>query len=138
MKKSVKRELVFPQPREEVWRALTDSATLAEWMHPNDFVARVGHRFTFRVPPRPEAGFEGLVVRCEVLKCSPPGELSFTWVAGDLDTRVDYRLVAEGGGTKVYFEHSGFEQANAYGGAAYGWDLMHGRLAGVLDGKPAG
>ncbi len=132
MTKTVKRELAFPQSREEVWKALTDSESLAEWMHPNDFAPRVGHRFTFRVPPKPEVNFEGLIVHCEVLVCNPPEALSFTWVAGDLNTRVDYRLETDGRGTKVFFEHSGFEQEHAYGGAVYGWKLMHGKLDEIL------
>lgn len=132
MTRSVKRELRFPQPREEVWRALTDRAALSEWMYPNDFEPRVGHRFTFQVPPKPEVKFEGLTVHCEVLKCSPPEELSFTWVAGEVDTRVHYRLEADGRGTRVLFEHGGFEQDLAYGGAGYGWNLMHGKLTELL------
>jgi uncharacterized protein YndB with AHSA1/START domain len=130
MTKSIKRELVFPQSPDEVWRALTDKAALAEWMFPNDFEARVGHRFTFQVPPNPR--FDGLVVECEILKCAQPRELSFSWVAGEINTRVDYRLEAEGSGTKVFFEQSGFEQEHAYGGAAYGWTLMHGKLTTLL------
>lgn len=53
MSRAIQREVVFPQPREQVWRAATGSAILAEWMHPNGMEARVGHRFTFRVPPNP-------------------------------------------------------------------------------------
>jgi len=34
--------MVIPQPREQVWRALTHSATLAGLMYPNDFEPRVG------------------------------------------------------------------------------------------------
>lgn len=132
MTKSVKRELRFPQSREEVWQALADSESLAAWMHPNDFEPRVGHRFTFRVPPKPEVGFPGLTVHCEVLICRPPEALAFTWVAGDLKTKVEYRLEPDGQGTRVYFEQSGFEQENAYGGAAYGWKLMHGALSELL------
>ena len=136
MKKSVVRELVFPQSRDAVWRALTDRASLAEWMFPNDFEAREGHRFTFQVPPNPQAKFDGLVVHCEILKCVPLQELSFSWVAGEVDTRVEYRLEAEGSGTKVYFEQSGFEQENAYKGAGYGWNLMHGALTALLARNP--
>jgi uncharacterized protein YndB with AHSA1/START domain len=130
--KSVKRELFFPQSRDEVWRTLTDRASLAEWMFPNDFAARVGHRFTFQVPPNPQAKFDGLVVHCEVLSCDPPKELSFSWVAGEVDTRVEYRLEADGSGTRVYFEQSGFELEQAYKGAGYGWALMHGKLTTLL------
>ncbi|WP_255215771.1 SRPBCC domain-containing protein [Pseudenhygromyxa sp. WMMC2535] len=76
----------------------------------------------------------GLVVHCEVLTCAPPSELSFTWVVGDfLDTRVHYRLEAEGAGTRVRFEHAGFEQSQAFKGAAYGWKLMHGALETILE-----
>lgn len=54
MTNTIRRELKFAQSPEAVWRSLTDSAALAEWMYPNDFEPRVGHHFTFRVPP----GFE--------------------------------------------------------------------------------
>jgi hypothetical protein len=33
---------VIPQPREQVQRALTDSAAFAALMYPNDFEPRVG------------------------------------------------------------------------------------------------
>lgn len=133
----IRRELSFPQSREEVWRALTDPVSLAEWMYPNDIKAQVGHRFTFRVPAKPEAGFEGLVVECEVLNCVRPETLSFTWVAGGIDTRVSYRLEADGDSTKVFFEHAGFEQKPAFKGAEYGWRLMHDTLADRLSRESA-
>ncbi|HZV05073.1 MAG TPA: SRPBCC domain-containing protein [Gemmataceae bacterium] len=133
MTKTIQREILIPQPREQVWRALTTSTALAEWMYPNDFEPRVGHRFTFRVPPNPKAGFDG-IVRCEVLKCDPPSELAFTWVVGEfLNTRVSYRLEPEGAGTRLFFEHSGFEQEQALKGAEYGWTMMHGKLTKVLE-----
>lgn len=50
MTRIIRRELTFLQSPESVWRALTNSAALAEWMYPNDFEPRVGHQFTFRVP----------------------------------------------------------------------------------------
>ena len=93
MAKSVKRELSFPQSRDEVWQALTSRESLAEWMYPNDFEPRVGHRFTFQVPPKPQMNFEGLTVHCEVVKCDPPEGLSFTWVAGGIDTRASHARI---------------------------------------------
>jgi uncharacterized protein YndB with AHSA1/START domain len=134
MKKSVKRSFTLPHSCDEVWQALTNSASLADWMYPNDFEPRVGHRFTFRVPPKPQVKFEGLVVHCEVLTCNPPKELSFTWVAGEIDTRVEYRLEASGAGTQVHFEQYGFEndQEHARQGAEYGWAHMHGKLITLL------
>jgi uncharacterized protein YndB with AHSA1/START domain len=123
---------MFTQSPEAVWRSLTNSASLAEWMYPNDFEPRVGHRFTFRVPPRPQLE-SGLIVRCEVLKCDPQRELVFTWVVDDfLDTRVSYRLEPDGTGTRVLFEHAGFQQETALTGADFGWNVMHRKLANTL------
>jgi uncharacterized protein YndB with AHSA1/START domain len=144
MTNTIRREILMPQPCEQVWRALTESATLAEWMHPNDFEPRVGHRFSFRVPPNPQAGFDGLVVRCEVLECEPPtastsGRLAFSWSADGpvKSTRVSFRLEREGDGTRLFFEHSGFDLSHPWGerafkGAAFGWAKMFKQLAGVV------
>jgi uncharacterized protein YndB with AHSA1/START domain len=134
MKGSIRRELRFPQSRDAVWEALTDPEALAEWMFPNDFEAREGHRFAFRVPPKPEIEFEGLEVRGEVLRCRPPEELTFSWIAGEVDTRISYRLEADGTGTRMFFEQTGFEQPYALKGAEYGWTMMHEKLAGLLAG----
>jgi uncharacterized protein YndB with AHSA1/START domain len=146
MTEGIRREMLIPQPREQVWRALTDSATLAEWMYPNDFEPRVGHYFTFRVPPNPKVGFEGLVVRCEVLECEPPrensgGRLAFSWSAGGpvVDTRVSFLLEPDGDGTRLVFEHSGFDLSHPFGnqafkGAEFGWAKMLKQLSGVVAG----
>ena len=144
MTRSIQRELLLPQPREQVWRALTDSASLAEWMYPNDFEPRVGHQFTFRVPANPKVGFEGLVVRCEVLECDPPGRLAFSWSVGGpvVNTRVSFLLEPDGEGTRVFFEHSGFDVSQpggdqAFRGAEYGWAKMLKQLAAVVAGLAA-
>lgn len=132
MTHTIRRELRFTQSPEAVWRSLTNSAALATWMYPNDFEPRVGHRFTFRVPPKPQLE-NGLIVRCEVLACVPRTELVFTWVVdGFLDTRVSYRLEPDGAGTRVLFEHSGFEQEAALEGANFGWNMLHDKLANTL------
>jgi uncharacterized protein YndB with AHSA1/START domain len=144
MTKTIQRELQIPQPPEQVWRALTDSTALAEWMFPNDFAPRVGHHFTFQVPPNPKVNFDGLVVRCEVLECEPPRRLAFSWSAGGLaDTRVSFRLEPEGAGTRVLFEHSGFEgpppwPAAAARGAEFGWAKMLEKLSAVVAALAAG
>src|SRR6516164_8836440 len=52
--KTNRREILIPQPREQVWRVLTDSIVLAEWMFPNDLEPRVGHQFRLQVPPYPK------------------------------------------------------------------------------------
>src|SRR4051812_13354194 len=136
MSNTIRREIVIPHPPEQVWQAITQSATLADWMFPNDFEPRVGHQFTFRVPPNPKVNFEGLVVHCEVLECAPPDQLAFSWSAGGpvVDTRVSFRLEPEGDGTRVFFEHAGFDLAHPFGnqafrGAEFGWAKMLDQLA---------
>lgn len=147
MKQSIRRELVLPQSREQVWQAITDRETLAEWMYPNNFEPRVGHRFAFHVPPNPQVGFEGLVVACEVLECVPPnehqqGRLVFSWSAGALtDTQVSFHLEPADSGTRLVFEHAGFDltqsfNEQAFRGAEYGWAKMLKQLAAVLAGAP--
>ena len=145
MTKRIQREILIPQSREQVWRALTDSTALAEWMFPNDFEPRVGHHFTFQVPPNPKVGFDGLVVQCEVLECEPPnentsGRLAFSWSAGGLvGTRVSFRLEPDGEGTGVLFEHSGFAVSRpwveqALWGTEFGWAKMLKQLPDVVAG----
>jgi uncharacterized protein YndB with AHSA1/START domain len=143
MTKTIRREILIPQPREQVWRALTDSTALAEWMFPNDFAPHVGHHFTFRVPPNPKVGFDGMVVRCEVLECEPPSRLAFSWSAGGLEgTRVSFRLEPDGEGTRVLFEHSGFDVSlpwgdQAFRGAEFGWAKMLKQLTTLAAGLAA-
>jgi uncharacterized protein YndB with AHSA1/START domain len=138
MTKTIRREIQIAQPRDDVWRALTDSETLAEWMYPNDFQPHVGHRFTFHVPPNPKVSFEGIVVHCEVLECEPARRLAFSWSAGGLvDTRVSFQLEPDGDGTRVLFEHAGFDVSQPWGkqafqGAEYGWAKMLKQLAAVV------
>ena len=140
MSKTIQREMLIPQPREQVWQAITDSATLAEWMFPNDFEPRVGHHFTFQVPANPKVNFEGLTVSCQVLECEEPHHLAFSWSAGALvDTKVSFRLEQDGNGTRLLFEHAGFDLTQAFGeqafkGAEYGWAKMLKQLGVVLAG----
>jgi len=142
MTHTIQREILMPQPREQVWWAIANSTALAEWMYPNDFEPRVGHHFTFRVPANPKVNFDGLVVRCEVLECEPPSRLVFSWSVGGpvVDTRVSFRLEPEGDGTRLFFEHSGFDLSQpggdqAFKGAQYGWAKMLEQLSVVIAGR---
>lgn len=139
MTNTIQREILIPQPREQVWRAISNRTALAEWMFPNDFEPRVGHHFTFRVPPNPKVNFDGLTVRCEVLECDPPHGLAFSWSADGpvVDTRVSFRLEPEGDGTRLFFEHSGFDLSlewgeQAFKGAQFGWAKMLEQLGAVV------
>ncbi len=137
MTRTIHRETQLPESTEQVWRAITDRATLAEWMYPNDFEPHIGHKFTFRVPANPKVGFEGIVVYCEVLECESPSRLALSWSAGGLvDTRVTFQLEPDGDGTRLVFEHAGFDVSQPFGeqalrGAEYGWAKMLKQLAAV-------
>jgi len=138
MSNTIRKEVRIPQPREQVWGAISTRAALAEWMYPNDFEPRIGHAFTFRVPANPEVGFDGLTVCCEVLECEPPSRLVFSWsVAGPVaNTRVSFQLEPDGDGTRLVLEHSGFDLSHPFGnqafkGADFGWAKMLGQLAAV-------
>ena len=142
MSNTIRRELVFPQSREQVWAAITDSDTLAEWMYPNDFAPNVGHRFTFRVPANPKMNFDGLTVECEVLECEPPARLVFSWSAGGpvVNTQVSFTLESAAEGTRLLFEHSGFDLAHPWGdrafkGAQFGWAKMLEQLVAIVAGN---
>ena len=111
MKAGVTRvDRVYPHARELVWRALTTSELLERWLMPNDFEARVGHRFTFRTDPGP--GFDG-IIHCEVLELVEHERLVISWKGGPLDTRVVFALEDSEGGTRLRIEHSGFRGLKA-------------------------
>ena len=105
MARAIALSVTYPQPPREVWRALTDRDVLAQWLMPNDFEPRIGHRFTFRAPPAP--GFDG-IVRCEVLELVAERRLTLSWRGGGVDTIVTFELEPATSGTRLYFSHTGF------------------------------
>jgi uncharacterized protein YndB with AHSA1/START domain len=118
-------ERVFPHSREKLWRALTESTLLAQWMMENDFEPVVGRKFQFRREPVPPK-WNG-VVDCKVLIVDPLQRLSYNWGVGGEDSKlhwvVEWTLTPAEGGTHVRMEQSGFtaEQKPNYQGAKYGW-----------------
>ena len=124
-----------PHPQEKIWRALTQSALVEEWLMKNDFQPTVGHRFNFRSTPVP--GWDG-VIACEVLVVEPKSRLSYSWGTMGMVSLVAWTLTPTKDGTHVRMEQTGFrtEQDAAYKGATYGWTKFIGnleRVAGGLD-----
>ena len=72
-------ERVFAHSPEKLWRALTESPLLAQWMMKNDFQPVPGRKFQFRADPAPN--WDG-VVDCEVLVVDPLKSLSYNWGVG--------------------------------------------------------
>ena len=126
-------ERAFPHAPEKVWRALTESQLVAQWLMKNDFEPVVGRKFQLRSDPVPN--WDG-VIECEVLVVEPAKRLSYTWSTMGMASEVLFTLTAADGGTRVRMEHSGFPQDNdaAYKGATYGWQNFLGKLDTVIAG----
>ena len=128
-------ERVFAHSPEKLWRALTESPLLAQWMMKNDFEPVVGRRFQFQAEP--VAKWNG-VVDCKVLVVDPGQRLSYSWGVGESEAGLQWvvlwTLTPAEGGTHVRMEQSGFraDQQAAYGGANYGWQRFFAGLEKLL------
>jgi uncharacterized protein YndB with AHSA1/START domain len=136
MSESVVLDAEVKRPIARVWSALTDSATLSEWMlfKTNDFKPVVGHTFRFSGAP----GWDG-VIDCEVKEVDEPNRLVYTWETEGVDnqrhtTLVTWTLTEEGGVTRLHLEQSGFrpEAHQEIGGARYSWTSMLESLQHIL------
>jgi uncharacterized protein YndB with AHSA1/START domain len=133
MAREINLSVTYPQPPRDVWRALTDRELLAQWLMPNDFEPRIGHRFTFHAPRAP--GFDG-IVHCEVLELVEEERLSISWRGGGIDTVVTFALEPAGSGTVLRFSHTGFAGVRGRVIAlllSNGWrKMLRERLPGLL------
>jgi uncharacterized protein YndB with AHSA1/START domain len=126
-------EGVLPHAPDVVWRALTSAELIGRWLMPNDFVAEVGRRFTFRT--RPMGTWDG-IVHCEVLALEPQRKLVYSWKGGSpdnasygsvLDTVVTWTLTPVAGGTHLRMVHAGFrspENDFAFNAMSPGWSRI--------------
>ncbi|WP_068269162.1 SRPBCC family protein [Aldersonia kunmingensis] len=113
---------------EKVWQALTTPELHAQWWAPGDIAGVLGHRFHLEMPGRGP-------IPCEVVQVREPELFVFafngTWT-------ISWRLVAEGKGTRLFLEHSGFDLENdgdlfAFNRMGPGWrDKVMPRLAELL------
>jgi len=116
------------RPPERVWSALTDPTLLAQWWVPGDIAPIIGHHFVLEMP-----GWGN--VPCEVLEVLTNERLVFTFA----DWTLTWRLVAEGTGTRLFLDHSGFDLDNpqhrfAFENMGPGWrDEILPRLAAMVE-----
>ncbi len=124
--RSVVIEREMPHPAEKIWRALTQSSLIEEWLMKNDFQPVVGQRFSLRA--------DWGAVDCQVLAVEPNKTLSYTWAAYGLESIVTWTLTPTGTGTHLRMEQSGFrpDQEQAYQGAKGGWQQFIGSLEKVV------
>ena len=131
--KTVVVEREFSHPPEKLWRALTQSHLIEEWLMKNNFNLQLGHQFKLR-------GEWGGVLDCEVLAIEPNRSLSYSWnfdhedPAYNLASVVTFSLTPTAGGTHLRMEQSGFrpEQKQAFGGAIAGWNQFLAKLDEVV------
>jgi uncharacterized protein YndB with AHSA1/START domain len=124
--RSVVVEREIPYPPEKIWRALTQSHLIEEWLMKNDFEPDEGHRFNLRA--------DWGAVDCQVQTVEPNKTLSYTWDTKDLRSVVTWTLTATNTGTLLRMEQSGFlpAQQQYYQGATYGWQKFFANLEQVL------
>ena len=131
--RSVVIEKELPHPPEKVWRALTQTSLIKEWLMDNDFQPAVGHKFQFRSTPMPN--WTGIIYS-EVLVVDPNKKLSYSWGSLGLESVVTFTLTPTDAGTHIRMEQTGFrdDQEQAYKGATYGWQKFIGNLEQVIAG----
>ncbi len=136
MSRPIVMERVFAYPPERLWRALTESSALADWLMQNDFQPVLHHEFTFRTKPAP--GFDG-IVRCRVIELDEPRRLAYTWGGGGHNTVVTWTLEPVAEGTRLRMEHSGFKGLSGFFTRLFlsgGWKrIVHERLPANLEGR---
>jgi uncharacterized protein YndB with AHSA1/START domain len=129
MQKEIKHRWVYEKSPEEVWKYLTNSELIAQWLMPNDFVLQAGHEFQFRIRPIPEMDFNGIVY-CKVVEIVPFKRLSYTWKTGPADGKITvdslvvWTLSTKGHGTELSLEHTGFTETinlSLYDAMDHGW-----------------
>jgi uncharacterized protein YndB with AHSA1/START domain len=138
--RSIVVEKTLAHPPEKIWRTLTQAELIGQWLMPNDFVPKVGHRFTFKT--KPMGDWDG-TVRCEVLDCDPPRLLRYSWVGGSkandaygsrLESTVTWTLTPAPGGTHLRMEHAGFRSPGndfAFDAMSPGWGQIMESIARV-------
>ncbi|MDQ8739283.1 SRPBCC family protein [Paenibacillus sp. LHD-38] len=122
---------------EKLWSALTDSSKLAKWVAnihtgqamDNDFEPVVGHRFQFRTQP---TEYWNGIIEGEVLIVEEPHRLSYTWASGEKHTVTWTLQDLRNGKVNLHLEQTGISNAQALGGAKYGWSKWCGELEKVL------
>jgi uncharacterized protein YndB with AHSA1/START domain len=86
-------------PPARVWQALTEPEQHARWWAEGDVAPELGHEFHLRMP-----GFGE--IPCTVVESRPHERFAYTFNGEWILT---WTLVAEGHGTRLLLEHSGFD-----------------------------
>jgi uncharacterized protein YndB with AHSA1/START domain len=128
MKETLRFEAFYPHPAEKVWRALTETEALRQWLGRTDFRPLIG--FRFRVEE----------IDCKVLELQPHKLLRLAWDDGEAGSAslVTWRLSPREGGTHVVLEHESPFEAEPYVliEASPNWRTAVARLGAHIDRVP--
>ena len=107
MESTIRRELVLPEPPDEVWEALTDAERLEEWFANEVELDLETGEGVFRWD-------DGSERHAQIDVYEPERRFGFTWRdEGGEETRVDFTLVPDEDGTRVVVVEQTFEWAPA-------------------------
>ncbi len=133
--KGIIQIVFYPHSLQKVWAALTESNALSQWLLPNTFELRVGHRFTFREETfRKHDGWNG-IVECEVIEVELLHRLAYTWSAhpGLPEMLISFTLEPVAGGTLLRLEQKVFARTQQVGACVQkALPSLHALLAGGL------
>ena len=104
--KCMAQDVVYPHSLQKVWAALTESNALSQWLLPNTFELRVGHRFTFREETYHKHGNWNGIIECEVIEVEPLHRLTYIWSAhpGLPEMLISFTLEPVTSGTLLHLE----------------------------------
>lgn len=113
---TVRVEQFVAAPPAKVWRLLTEPELMRLWWAEGQVAAVVGHEFTLDMP-----GYSKQP--CKVLEADPSRRFVYTFTAA---WTLAWSLEAEGAGTRVFLEHTGFDlddkrMAEAFNRMGPGW-----------------
>ena len=124
----------FPHPPEKVWRALTTPQALGQWLMETDFVAEEGR--DFRMWCDDGEGHTDVYL-CTVLEMERQKRMLWSWTLQGREqegaTTVEFRLEAEGGGTRVTVVHRGDRDEDTIERFKGGWPVKLAQLGEALE-----
>lgn len=127
----------YPDPVDEVWRALTDSERLGRWFGTYTGRGGPGGSVELTVTGEVDAGGEvAAPVTVRVLECDEPWRLVVDIPEGDRSWRIVMGLTEEPGGTAMRFEQLHLPEEMDPADLEAGWRWYLDRLTASLHDEP--
>ena len=145
MKKMIKYNWFFEQSPETVWKYLTISELMEQWLMKNDFELIPGREFMFKSNPQPSMDFDGNVY-CRILEIELFKKLVYSWKIKQgegksmLDSTLTWHLIPQKGGTELILEHTGLDEwknETLFQAMNKGWDQnVRVKMGNLFNTKP--